>query len=48
MQLLLEEKLELGGDAALAKFLGVRRPHVSKLLRGKLPLTDRIISQLRK
>jgi antitoxin component HigA of HigAB toxin-antitoxin module len=43
---LLEKRAELGSDAALAKFLGVSRSYVTRLLDGKRPLTQGLIKKL--
>jgi hypothetical protein len=42
---LLEKRAELGSDAALAKFLGVSRSYVTRLLRGDRPLTGAIMAK---
>ncbi len=47
--LLTQKKLKLGGgDTALAEFLGVSRPYVTRLLNGERPLTERVKMQLMK
>ena len=46
MQRLQDKRAELGSDAALAEFLGVSRPHASKLLSGKRQLSDQLKRRL--